>query len=639
VGLIPDEVIAEIRARADIVSVIGQHVQLKRAGRNWKGLCPFHGEKSPSFNVAPDKGFFYCFGCQKKGDVFTFVMELSGKSFIEAAETLAAQCGVTIPETAANPEAARVRGERTQMLAINKLATQFFAETLASPRGAPGRAYLDTRAIGAEQRAAFQLGYAPADWHALADFLQAKRADPELAVRLGLIARQPKAGGFYDRFRERVVCPIILPGSEVAGFSARLVGEAPKDSPVGAKYINSPESPVYKKSRLLFGLAQAREAMRVKGRAILVEGNFDVISMHQAGMTETVAPLGTALTSDQVELLRRMANEVVLFYDGDRAGRNATRAALELLLGADVAVRIAWRPRGDGVRLEGQDPDSLLRAGIDVAAMIASARDGLTHYATLLWDATKDSPTQRGDALSDIARLVGVILNPNKLEVVASNLGQMLGVRPDVITRAASRARQAGGRDPRGAGPGPGPGGHGPGSPGPGGHGPGGPGPQPPGASPTGAPTGASTGAQTGAPTVAPRPNRPLPAHEIELLALVTDHPTLLATPQANKAFSLLTDERLRDMYSAARAGASLAVLAPDRLPPAAVEVILAGKYAQSPKPEALLDAKVWELEIAAKKQRSLELDRQLADAKQRGDADAISRLVLEVMNLRKQVD
>ncbi|MBK7072893.1 MAG: DNA primase [Myxococcales bacterium] len=603
-GLIPDETISEIRARADIVSVIGQHVQLKRAGRNWKGLCPFHGEKSPSFNVSPDKGFFYCFGCHKKGDVFTFVMELQGKSFLEAAETLAAQCGVVIPETTHNPEVARIRGERATMLAINKLATQFFAETLASPRGAAGRAYLDTRAIGGEQRAAFQLGFAPADWHGLADFLAAKRADLEAAVKVGLIARQPKAGGFYDRFRERLVCPIILPGNEVAGFSARLVADAPKDSPVGAKYINSPESPVYKKSRLLFGLAQARDAMRIKGRAVLVEGNFDVISMHQAGYTETVAPLGTALTPEQVELLRRQTNEVILFYDGDRAGRAATRAALSLMLAAEVPVRIAWRSRGDGVRLEGQDPDSLLRGGVDVGASLDHARDGLAHYAMLLWDEARDSASQRGAVLEDLARLVANIKNPNRLEVVASDLSTMLGVRPEAITRAAARAARAGGDAQR-----------------------------PPHAGPSESPGPAPVAA-------APRPPQgPIPEHELDLLALVADHPTLLATPQANRAFSLLTDDRLRDMYSAARAGASLAVLAPDRLPPAAIKILLAGSYAQHPKPDAVLDAKVKELEVAAYKRKTIALERQLAQAKNIGDTEEIRRLVLEVMNTRKQVD
>ncbi|MEZ4400024.1 MAG: DNA primase [Kofleriaceae bacterium] len=599
-GLIPDDVIADIRARADLVSVIGQHVQLKRAGRNWKGLCPFHGEKSPSFNVAPDKGFFYCFGCHKKGDVFTFVMELHGKSFIEAAETLAAQCGVTIPETTSNPEFARARGERTGMLALNKLATQFFAETLAGPRGAAGRAYLDGRAIGAEQRAAFQLGFAPADWHALADFLKDQRADLELAVKVGLIARQPKAGGFYDRFRERVVCPIVLPGNEIAGFSARLVADAPKDAQVGAKYINSPESTVYKKSRLLFGMAQARDAMRQKGRAVLVEGNFDVISMHQAGFTETVAPLGTALTDDQVELLRRLAGEVVLFYDGDRAGRAATRSALELLLSADVPVRIAWRSRGDGIRLEGQDPDSLIRAGVDIGAMLDSARDGLEHYSFELVSSASDSGDSRARALEDIAHLAARIPGESRREVVVSSIATQIGVETSVIMRAIGRVGTA--RRPS---------------------------PEPRVQAPA-----------TDAPAP-PRPaaTAPVPSHELDLLALVADHPHLLATPQANKAFSLLTDERLRDMYSAARAGASLAVLAPDRLPPPAIKTLLAGTYAQHAKPESVLDAKLRELEIVARKRAHSNLERELAQAKKRGDAEEIRRLVLEVMNLRKQVD
>ncbi len=618
-GLIPDETIAEIRSRADIVSVIGQHVQLKRAGRNWKGLCPFHGEKSPSFNVSPDKGFFYCFGCHKKGDAFTFVMELQGKSFLEAAETLAALCGVVIPETTNNPEIARARGERSSMLAVNKLATQFFAETLASPRGAAGRAYLDERAIGAEQRAAFLLGFAPADWHGLADFLTAKRADPEIALKLGLIARQPKAGGYYDRFRERVVCPIVLPGSEVAGFSARLVADAPKDSPVGAKYINSPESAVYKKSRLLFGLAQARDAMRQKGRAVLVEGNFDVISMHQAGFTETVAPLGTALTPEQVELLRRSASEVILFYDGDRAGRNATRAALELLLTADVPVRIAWRSRGDGVRLEGQDPDSLLRAGVDVGGMLDTARDGLEHYAFELVSSGSDSGDSRARALEDIARLAARIPGETKREVVVAKIASKIGVETGVIMRALGRAARANAA-PRG---------------------------------PYGHPAGPSAGQQDDpwsrgpgpnpqgpAEPAPPAPSRtgPVPSHELDLLALVADHPALLATPQANKAFSLLTDERLRDMYSAARAGASLALLAPDRLPASASRTILEGRYA-SLNPEKTLDQILAGLQVHHKARRLDAAKRDLKAALDRGDRETAQRISLELLNISKQVD
>ena len=593
--MIPDDVIAEIRSRADIVSVIGQHVQLKRAGRNWKGLCPFHGEKSPSFNVAPDKGFFYCFGCHKKGDVFTFVMELLGKSFIEAAETLAAQCGVVIPESTTSPELARARGERTRMLEVNRLATQFFVETLAGKHGEPGRAYLARRGVSDATRDTFQLGYAPGEWQLLADFLRGKRVDLEIAVKLGLIARRPSANGFYDRFRERVMCPIALPGNEIAGFSGRLVADAPKDGPAGAKYINSPESTVYKKSRLLFGLAQARETMRVKNRAVLVEGNFDVVSMHQAGFTETVAPLGTALTPEQVELLRRLAGEVVLFYDGDRAGRAATRTALELLVAAEVPVRIAWRPQGDSQRLEGQDPDSLIRAGIDVGQMIDRARDGVEHYAYEVWSAARGSSDARTRALEDIARLAVKIANPTRREVVTSGLATAMDLDPGIVRRAIARA--AGSPPPRPAG------------------------------RPDDQPGRSSTG------------GAPPPPHELKLFTLLADHPSLLATAQANKAFSLLTDDRLRDMYSAALGGASLAELAPDRLPPDAVKVILSGTYAQHSKPEAVLDAKLRELQILVAKRRLIELERQIADARKLGDDERLERLILEVKNTRKQVD
>lgn len=623
-GLIPDDIIAEIRARADIVGVIGQHVQLKRAGRNWKGLCPFHGEKSPSFNVSPDKGFYYCFGCQKKGDAFTFLMEYQGRSFTEAAEALAQQFGVTIPEVQISPEALKARGERAQMLEINKLATQFFREALAGGAGGPGRAYLGKRGVGDAIRDKFQLGYAPGDWHALADFLRERRADLELAVRLGLIARQPRAGGFYDRFRDRLVCPIVMPGGEIAGFSARLVGEPPPDAAVGAKYINSPESSVYKKSRLLFGLAQAREQMRVKNRAVLVEGNFDVISLHQAGFTETVAPLGTALTTEQIDLLRRSAGEVILFYDGDRAGRAATRAALELLVTADVPVRIVWNPRGDAARLEGQDPDSLARSGVDLGNLFERARDGLEHYAFETWSAGRGSSEARAQALEDVAKLAGKVANPTKRDVIAATLATAMELEVGVVQRAIRRAATPAGpgmsgggspphrgaaesdpngprdRDARGPRDGDVPG-----------------------------PRAVESGASTG----------PMSRDELELIALLSDHPQLVATAQADGVYSLLTDARLRDMYSAALAGRSLVELAPDCLPPNALRVLLAGRYAAAQSPETQLRAMVAGLRTAARQRRMRELERELADASRTRDAERTSRLVSEVLNLRKQVD
>jgi DNA primase len=646
-GLIPDDVIAEIRARADIVVVIGQHVQLRKAGRNWKGLCPFHGEKTPSFNVAPDKGFFYCFGCRKKGDAFTFIMEYQGKSFTEAAEVLAAQCGVTIPETVASPEAMRTRGERAQMLEINKLATQFFRETLASPRGEPGRAYLAQRGTGDAVRDAFMLGYAPADWHALADFLKQRRADLELAVKLGLVARQPRAGGFYDRFRERLVCPVVMPGGEIAGFSARLVASPPPGEPGGsggpgqAKYINSPESTVYKKSRLLFGLAQAREGMHQKKRAVLVEGNFDVISLHQAGFTETVAPLGTALTGEQVELLRRLAGEVVLFYDGDRAGRSATRAALEIMVAAEVPVRIAARPRGDTIRLEGQDPDSLVRAGVDLAEMFDRARDGIEHYAFEIWSGTRGSSEARARALEDIARLTAKVGNPTKRDVLASSLATAMDVPVDVVQRAIRRAVQPG--DPRG----PGPGGAAPwrGDP---------RDARGAGAGSQGDPRGAGAGwrgdprdpraslspeAHGARPAALPAPSDASSAgpplreldDELAVIALLADHPRLLATAEANGLFSLLTDVRLRDMYSAALRGASLVELAPDALPLPAAKKVLEARYATAEHPERQLLSMLEGLRTARHLRRSHELRRLIHEATRRGAQDEIRRLHAEL--------
>jgi DNA primase len=597
-GLIPDDVIAEIRARADIVAVIGQHMQLKRAGRNWKGLCPFHGEKSPSFNVSPDKGFFYCFGCHKKGDVFTFVMEYQGKSFHETAETLAAQCGVTIPEVQATPEQLRARSERTQLLEINKLATQFFRDTLAGAAGGPGRAYLEKRATSDAMRDRFQLGYAPGDWHALADFLKAKRVDMELAVKLGLVARQPRAGGFYDRFRDRLVCPVVMPGGEIAGFSARLVGEPPpgqEPGSGGAKYINSPESAVYKKSKLLFGLAQAREQMGAKKRAILVEGNFDVISMHQAGFGETVAPLGTALTAEQIELLRRMAPEVVLFYDGDRAGRIATKSALELCLAADVPVRVAWRSRGDTAALDGQDPDTLLKGGrVDVEEMIKGARDGLEAYTFALIDAAKGAVNARAQILDHVAKLAQRVAEPLKRDVIAGTLAMALDLDQGVVRNAIARAGGAAHGRP------------------------------------------VMVPGTQGGPAHTPAASGPPPIDEVDLLALLADHPSLLATADANGVFSLLTDARLRDMYSAALRGGTLLDLAPTHLPASSTKTFLEGRYASASDPQRQLLEQIANLRKAQHQRRGHDLERQLGEAKRRGDQHQARLLVDQLLEHHK---
>jgi DNA primase len=598
--MIPDEVISEIRSRVDIVAVIGEHVQLKKAGRNWKGLCPFHGEKTPSFSVSPDKGFYYCFGCRKKGDALSFVMEYGGRSFHEAIEQLAARVGVVLPREEESPELRRARSERAAMLDLNRAAAEFFRDTLAHPtRGAPGRAYLDKRGVGDAISTKFMLGYAPNDWHALADPLQARRLDLELAVKLGLIARQPRAGGFYDRYRERLVCPVIVPGGDVVGFSARVVDGMPPAPDVDPppKYINSPESTVYKKSKLLFGLAQARESMAIKKRAVLVEGNFDVISLHQAGFTEVVAPLGTALTPEQVDLLRRLAERVVLLYDGDRAGRLATRHALEMCAAADVEVQVAFRrgnarDGGAGPLDNGLDPDAMVTSGRSeqLAAMLDNARDGFEHYAISLSDYARQSADAKSRALDDAAKLLAKVANPTKRDLIVHRLAIGLEVDQGVVHRAVSRSRGATA----------------------------GPGAQP---------------ARPDAPKTAPPPT-----DEVEVLALLVDHPDLISTDEADKAFSLLTDTRLRDICSAARAGQSLVDLATS-LPEPTANLVLSGKYAADPEPRSRLAAMATGLDHRKAVVGLNDLRARLALAKRDGDRELERRLVAEIVSTRKQVD
>jgi DNA primase len=634
--MIPDDVIAEIRSRVDIVAVIGQHVQLKKAGRNWKGLCPFHGERTPSFNVSPDKGFFYCFGCHKKGDAFTFVMEYGGKSFAEAAEQLAALAGIAIPEVEENPALRRARGERAQMLEINKLATQFFRELLAHPeKGAPGRAYLERRGVGAAITDRFQLGYAPADWHALADFLRSRRVDMELAIKLGLVARQVRAGGFYDRFRDRLVCPVVVPGGEVSGFSARVVGEATgPDGTAVAKYINSPESAVYKKSRLLFGLAQARESFAQKKRAVLVEGNFDVITLHQAGFTEVVAPLGTALTIEQVEALRRLADEVVVVYDGDRAGRTATRAALEVLVMADVPVRIVAMP-------DGEDPDSLVtKGGADrLTELIQRAQGGVEYFAFEVWGRARDSSDARTRALEDAVRLTAKVANQTKRDLITGTLASAmsldLGVVQKALGRALQQAAQAQQVGPRHGGPSSG---HPSSAPYPGGdpRGQGAP------AADRGAPGGhASPSDGRRAPDSPPADRHlgPAPTEEVEVLALLADHPNLLATADSIGVFSLLTDARLRDMYSASREGRAFTELAPVHLPPVHAELVLSAKYVSETDPHGRLTALTSGLRRRVEHERLKQLHARMTEARRHGDRDLERRLAAEIVSTRKQVD
>lgn len=358
---IPDHIIEQIREETDIVEVIGSHVGLKRSGKNFKGLCPFHDEKSPSFYVDPVRKSFKCFGCGVWGDAFSFVQKIEGVGFLSAVQTLGARVGVAMPnQSKGDVRRAEVRErEREQAYRVNAAAAEVYRTILLSEAdGEAGRVYQRERGIDEETSEAFRVGYAPAPeeagWDTLVRALQKRDLSLDVAKNLGLIAASNRGGSYYDRFRGRLMFPIIQPGGRVLGFSGRVLPRfaETESGDKAPKYVNSPESVLYKKSKTLFGLHSAGSVMRKAERGILVEGQIDVVSMHQRGYRETVAPLGTALTKHQCELLARFTNQIILCFDGDRAGAKAAYAAMPLLLEVGMDVRVAALP-------EGEDPDSI----------------------------------------------------------------------------------------------------------------------------------------------------------------------------------------------------------------------------------------------------------------------------------------
>ncbi|MGE5707576.1 MAG: DNA primase [Bacteroidota bacterium] len=337
-----------IREKADIVEVVSEHVVLRRSGRNYLGLCPFHGEKTPSFNVNRERGIFRCFGCGIGGDVFTFLQRFLNIPFHEAMKLLAERYNVPIE---VSPREKEERDDRRVLREVNELAWQFFAERLRASEGNAARSYLEGRGLPADTWERFGLGYAPESWDSLHRFLNAKKVPASLQEQAGLVIER-QTGGYYDRFRHRAIFPIRSDRGAILGFGGRVLGT---DEP---KYMNSPETALYQKGRVLYGLDQAKDAIREKGRALLVEGYLDVITAHLHGFPETVGSLGTALTPFQARALLRYAGKVVVAYDSDKAGVLAAQRGVETL--EEVA-------RGVGIELSilqipaGKDPDGFLR--------------------------------------------------------------------------------------------------------------------------------------------------------------------------------------------------------------------------------------------------------------------------------------
>jgi len=342
-----DDAVQRVKDAADIVELIGEHVSLKKAGTNYKGLCPFHAEKTPSFTVNPQRGSFHCFGCSEGGDVFSFYMKYHNVTFPEALQNLARRYNIALPEKPmSHQDQARARRKAGILELLERAAGLYHNLLLNEGEGSDARRYLTQREIPHEISRTFRLGYAPDSW----DFLTRQLSGPEeleLAAEAGLIVKKER-GGYYDRFRKRLLCPIFNLAGQVAGFSGRILGDGQP------KYLNSPESPAFDKSRLLFGLYQNREAIRSQGRCLLVEGNFDLLALNARGVNYGAAPLGTALTSQQVRALKGYAEEVVILFDGDSAGLKAAMRAVPIFLAEEVLARVVLLPAG-------HDPDTFVR--------------------------------------------------------------------------------------------------------------------------------------------------------------------------------------------------------------------------------------------------------------------------------------
>ena len=332
--MIPKHVVDEVRARADIVAVIGVSVTLRRRGSSWVGLCPFHNEKTGSFNVIPSKQIYHCFGCGVGGDVFNFLQKTRGVSFIDAVKDLAGQTGVVIEERQLSPqENARLKGRKDLYDTCEAAARWFETTLLVGAAGAPGRAYLESRAISLDTAKKYRIGFAPEGWNNLENHLRKEGYDLDLLLRAGLLKKHEERQTTYDVFRGRLVFPITDDRGRPIAFGGRVLPGADKDAP---KYLNSPGTEIYEKSKVLYGLSFARNAVQRKDRLLVVEGYFDAVSLWQAGFEEAVAPCGTALTAQHLEMIRRLTTKVIALFDTDEAGINAAVRALDLFLSAGV---------------------------------------------------------------------------------------------------------------------------------------------------------------------------------------------------------------------------------------------------------------------------------------------------------------
>jgi DNA primase len=424
-GFLPDDKKEQIRAANDIVDVIGAVVPLKRAGANFVGLCPFHKEKSPSFNVSPQRQTFHCFGCQKGGDVYRFVQEYENLSFMEAVKRLADRVNIPV-ELERSPGQQQARQLKETLLQMHEQIAQRWQNALANEAcGQVARDYLARRGVSAEAIRLFRLGYAPEAWDDTVNWAKNKGYELPVVEQGGLILRKEGTDRYYDRFRGRLMFPICDEQSRVVGFSGRILSGDEKT----AKYVNSPETAIFTKGRVFFGLDKSKRAILDAGKAIICEGQLDLIACYMAGVGNIVAPQGTAFTAEHARILKRYADEVVLCFDSDSAGQNAAVRALDGLLGAGLAIRVVTVPAP-------HDPDSFIKeqGGAAFQQLVGKAEGFFDFYLNRLC-ATNDITTDRGrlGVVKNLAEALRKTNSPVLLDTYAQKAALRLAVAPEAM--------------------------------------------------------------------------------------------------------------------------------------------------------------------------------------------------------------
>lgn len=613
---IPDEKLQELRDRIDIVDLVSRYVGLKRAGKNYSACCPFHTERTPSFYVNPERRSFKCFGCGVYGDGLEFVMRMEGKSFVEAARQLAEIFGVQLPSVPSSGNAAQ-QSEKDEGFAILRAAADLYREILLhGEEGQLGRLYQQKRGITPETAEAFKLGYAPAPaeagWDRLTRHLQQKRLSLQLAEKLGLVARSERTDNFYDKFRGRLMFPVVQAGGTVIAFSGRILPEHAHEeggreaATPPPKYMNSPESMLYTKGKTLFGLHLAGQPMRRVGRAILVEGNVDVVMMHQRGYHETVAPLGTALTPQQVTLLTRFTESVVLCFDGDGAGRKATRAAIPLLLDAGVDARIV--PLGDGEDPDSTNPDRL-------KGLLESPGSALEWLMRQMVAAgARDSIDAQDRALSALAPLLARVKREGARQLYIDRAAKLLGLPPGRISSALSSPPS---------------------------------GPQASRAAPPATSRNPADAAGPSGRSSAMRPLPELPRSQVALVALLVDNPHLATLAEQARVEDYVTDPRLQPIVRAVLE-AAFAGDQPgegellEHVDPAEQrrvhDAVFAGTFRDVEHPQHMLATCIHTCQCEQLKHRSKQMNSLIDHARERGENQQAAELTRDRLRLNHQL-